>query len=310
MTYPAPPAWERPPAGLLAGLWRSRLAYLFILPTFLFLAYFAYYPVWLALSGAFTNWDGFLQRDFVGFANFRRAFSDPALGVAARNNLIWIVFGLILAVVPAFLVAELIFHLRAPGRQRAYRTLFIAPIIIPGLVQILLWSSFYRGDGLINQLLDAAGLGRLKQYWISDPHLALYSLIFMGFPWINAFNMLILYTGLQGISSEVLEAARLDGATGLRRILSIDLPLVAPQLGLILLLETIAFLQNLLTPRLMTNGGPGYSTTVPALQMYKSAIDYGEFGYSMAISALLFVVVVGLTLLARRLTAGREEARA
>lgn len=296
--------------GLAASLWASRGAYLFILPTFLFLAYFAYYPVYLALTGAFTNWDGFLQRDFVGFDNFQRAFTDPVLATAARNNAIWIVFGLILAIVPAFLVAELIFHLRGDGRQRAYRTFFIAPIIIPGLVQILLWSSFYRGDGLINQLLGMLGLGQFKQFWISDPHLALYSLIFMGFPWINAFNMLILYSGLQGISGEVLDAARLDGATGLKRIWSIDVPLLSPQLGLITLLETIAFLQNLLTPRLMTNGGPGYSTTVPALLMYQTAIDYGEFGYSMAISALLFVVVLGLTLTVRRLLTRREQRNA
>ncbi|MEF2277229.1 sugar ABC transporter permease [Deinococcus sp. YIM 134068] len=305
---PARAVRERPKDGLWAGLWRSRVAYFYILPTFLFLAYFAYYPVYLALSGAFTNWDGFLQRDFVGLENFRRAFSDPVLGIAAKNNLIWMAFGLVLSVVPAFLVAELIFHLRSSRGQRAYRTLFIAPIIIPALVQILLWTYFYRGDGLINQLLDSVGLDRLNQLWLSDPDIALYSLIFMGFPWINAFNMLILYTGLQGIPGEVLEAAKLDGATGLRRIFRIDLPLVLPQLSLILLLEVIAFLQNLLTPRVMTNGGPGYSTTVPALQMYQAAIDYGEFGYSMALSVLLFLVVVALSLLARFIAA-RQEAR-
>ncbi|CAM4096357.1 carbohydrate ABC transporter permease [Deinococcus marmoris] len=304
---PIQPLRGRSRPGVLTGAWRSRAAYLFILPTFLFLAYFAYYPVYLALTGAFTNWDGFLQRDYVGLDNFKRALTDPVSGIAVKNNLIWMGFGLILSIVPAFFIAELIFHLRRPSHQRGFRTLFIAPIIIPALVNILLWTYFYRGDGLINQLLDSAGLDGFKRLWLADPKIALYSLIFMGFPWINAFNMLILYTGLQGISSEVLEAARLDGATGLNRIWRIDLPLITPQLTLILLLEVVAFLQNLLTPRVMTNGGPGYSTVVPALQMYQAAIDYGEFGYSMAISVLLFMVVVSLTVLARVIAARRER---
>ncbi|WP_237725085.1 carbohydrate ABC transporter permease [Deinococcus alpinitundrae] len=282
-------------------------AYLFILPAFVFLAWFAYYPAYLALTGAFTNWDGFLQRDFVGLSNFQRAITDPVLGLAARNNLIWIGFGIVLGIVPALGVAELIFHLRGQRRQYAYRTFFALTLVIPSLVSILIWSYFYRGEGgLLNLLLDKLHLSALKQFWLSDPKVALYSLIFMGFPWLNVFYLLILYAGLQNIPSEVIEAAKLDGATGWRRILSIDLPLLAPQIQLLLLLSIIANVQNLLAPLIMTGGGPFDATQVPALVMYQRAIQYGEFGYSNAISVLLFVVVVLLTVLSRFL--GRRGA--
>ena len=291
-------AGRRP--GFFIRLWRSRVAYLFLLPTFIFLAYFMYYPAWTALQGAFTYWDGFNPPQFVGLENFRRAFTDPVLRTATLNNLVWIVFGIILALVPSFLVAELIFFLQGQKKQYFYRTLFVVPIIVPSIVGVLLWTYFYRGDGLINQLLALVGLGRLQTLWIGNPDTALYALIFMGFPWINAFNLLVFYAGLQGISREVLEAARLEGATGWRRVLQIDIPLVAPQFRLLLVLAIVGNVQNIVTPLVMTDGGPGYSTYVPALHMYKTAVTYGEFGYSMAISFLLFAVVLGLTLVSQR----------
>jgi ABC-type sugar transport system permease subunit len=164
----------------------------------------------------------------------------------------------------------------------------------------LLWTFFYRGDGLINQLLGIVGLERFQTLWIGNPDTALYALILMGFPWINAFNLLIFYAGLQGISKEVLEAARLEGATGWRRVWKIDVPLVLPQFRLLLILAIVGNVQNIVTPLVMTDGGPGYSTYVPALHMYKSAVTYGEFGYSMAISFLLFALVLGLTLISQR----------
>lgn len=264
-----------------------------------------YYPAWTALQGAFTYWDGFNPPQFVGLENFRRAFTDPVLRIATVNNLVWVVFGIVLALVPSFFVAELIFFLQGQKKQYFYRTLFVIPIIVPSIVGILLWTYFYRGDGLINQLLGLVGLERLQTLWIGNPDTALYALIFMGFPWINAFNLLVFYAGLQGISKEVLEAARLEGATGWRRVWQIDIPLVMPQFRLLLILAVIGNVQNIVTPLVMTDGGPGYSTYVPALHMYKTAVTYGEFGYSMAISFLLFAVVLGLTLISQRMRRNR-----
>lgn len=286
---------------LFQRLWAGRLAYLFLLPSLLLMGYFSYYPAYIALSRAFTDWDGFNPPNFTGLENFQRAVADPAMQTATGNMAIWVVLGLILAMLPPLLVAELIFHLRGPRRQYAYRTLFVVPIVIPSLVLLLVWSNFYRSDGLINQLLGWLHLSGLQHSWLSDPHTALYSLIFLGFPYIDAFNLLLLYSGLQSIPREVIEAAKLDGATGLRRVWSIDLPLLAPQLRLIGLLAVIGNVQYFISPLVITGGGPGYATTVPALLMYQTAVKFGEYGYAMAMAALLFVLVVLLTLLSQRL---------
>jgi len=283
---------------------RSKLAltgYGFILPTFIFLIWFMYYPVYQALSGAFTSWDGFNAPEFIGLDNFRRMLSDEVLGQSVINAVIWVIFGIILAVVPSYIVAELIYHLRSARHQYVYRTLFVIPYVIPGVVIILLWRFLYQGDGAINQILEMIGLGSLTQLWLGDPNIALYSIIFMGFPWINAFNMLVFYSGLQGIPQEVVEAAKLDGATGWKRVWKLDIPLSMPQFRLVIILSLIAALQNIIPPMIMTNGGPGYSTYVPILHMYNVSTVNGEFGYGMAVALVMFVVILLFTIINMRL---------
>ncbi len=279
---------------------RGLNGYLFILPTLIFVGYFLYLPAWTALTSSFTDWDGFNPRNFIGLDNFIRAFNDPVLRIAARNNLIWAVFQLIVSIVPPLVVALLIFHTRNKRAQYVYRTLFAAQVVIPLVVDILMWKFFYRQDGLINQVLGLVGLGEYKQLWISNPRIALFSLMFMGFPWIYAFNMLIFYAGLIGISNEVLEAAELDGSTGLHRVWSVELPLISPQFKLLFVLSVIGSLQNVVVPLVMTEGGPGNATMVPLLHMLNVAKKYSEFGYSSAISFVLFVVILILTVINNR----------
>jgi raffinose/stachyose/melibiose transport system permease protein len=275
--------------------------YGFILPTFVFLIWFMYYPIYQALSGAFTNWDGFNAPQFIGLDNFKRMLTDEVLSQSTVHALIWALFSIALAVIPPFLVAELIFHIKKARLQYIYRTLFVIPIVIPGIVTILLWRFLYQGDGSINQLLDLVGLGAWKQLWLGDPHIALYSIILMGFPWISAFNMLIFYSGLQGISQDVIEAAKLEGATGWKRVFTLDIPLSLPQFRLIIILSLIGSLQNIIPPLIMTNGGPGYSTYVPILHMYNVSTVNGEFGYGMSIALVMFLVILLFTLLNMRL---------
>jgi ABC-type sugar transport system permease subunit len=272
-------------------------AYLMILPTFLFIGYFLYYPAYRALTGGFTDWDGFNAPTWIGLDNFRRAADDFVLETAVKNNLILAAFEICLAIVPAFTVAALIFHVAQDRARYVYRSIFVIPIIIPTIVTILLWRYFYEGDGLINVILEKIGLEDRTQFWIGNPDTALYALALMGFPWIGAFNMLIFYAGLQNIPTEVMEAAELDGATGWRRLFTIEIPMIASQFKLILILSIINAGQNIVTPLIMTRGGPGYSTYTVSFYMYEIAVDYGEFGYSMAIALMLFIVIIALTAL-------------
>lgn len=279
---------------------RYLAAYLFLIPTFIFIGYFLYYPAYRALVGGFTFWDGFNSPAYIGLDNFRRAFDDQILRTATKNNLVWAAIEVTLSIVPAFIVAALIFHVKRDGLRYLYRTLFVIPIIIPGIVSILLWRYYYQGDGLINVILERVGLGNLTHFWIADPKTALYALALMSFPWVNSFNMLIFFAGLQNISTEVLEASELDGASGLKRLWTIEIPMVLSQFKLLFILAVITSGQNIVTPLVMTHGGPGYSTYTVSLYMYETAVEYGEFGYSMAIALMLFVVILALTAINQR----------
>ncbi|HVL25910.1 MAG TPA: sugar ABC transporter permease [Thermomicrobiales bacterium] len=291
--------------GILSARSRDRLrrylaAYVFLVPTFVFIGYFLYYPAYRALTGGFTFWDGFNAPEYIGLDNFRRAAEDQILRIATKNNLIWAAIEITLAIIPSFTVAALIFHVKRDGLRYLYRTLFVVPIIIPAIVTILLWRYYYQGDGLINVLLERVGLDRLTHFWIADPGTALYALALMGFPWVNAFNMLIFFAGLQNIPTEIMEAAELDGATGMRRLWTIEIPMVLAQFKLLLILAIITSGQNIVTPLVMTQGGPGYSTYTVSYYMYETAVEYGEFGYSMAIALLLFVFILVLTAINQR----------
>ncbi|MFD1677346.1 carbohydrate ABC transporter permease [Alicyclobacillus fodiniaquatilis] len=269
----------------------SWIAYLFLLPTFVSIVIFSYYPAIRALMGAFTDWDGFNSPQFIGFQNFSRLFHDPVFLASLWHILIWTVIGIPLSILPSFAVAELIFHLRGQRSQYVYRTVFILAMVIPGVVVILLWEFIYQPSGILNQLFQDLGLSSWKREWLANPHYALGSLIGLGFPWVNPFNLLILYAGLQSIPVELMDAASVDGVGLWNRIFKIDIPLVTSQFKLLLILAIVGVSQNLLTPMLLTGGGPGTSTVTPVFYMYQTSIDYGQYGYGMSVAFLIFLFV-------------------
>lgn len=273
------------------------VGYGFVLPTFVFILGFSYYPAIRALVGSFTEWNGFTAPTWVGLQNFIQAFHDPTFIASWAHVALWTVIGIPLSLVPPFIVAELIFQLRSQRWQYLYRTLFILSMVLPGVVGILIWENIYEPSGVLNALLHDIGLGFLRNAWLASPHTALWALILMGFPWVAPFNLLICYAGLQAIPGELLDATSVDGATRWRRVLKVDLPMILPQIKLLLILGIVGVSQNLLTPLLMTDGGPGVSTTTPVLYMYQVAINYDQYGYGMAIAVLLFLVVMLLAVL-------------
>ena len=153
------------------------------------------------------------------------------------------------------------------------------------------------------------GLGRFDTAWLANPHTALGALIFLGFPFVGAFAMLVFYAGLQAIPHEILDAARVDGVSSVKRVFHIELPLIKGQLKVILVLSIIGITQNLLPPLLLTQGGPNNTTWTPVLYMYENAFEYSEMGYALAIAFLLFVISLVLALVTMRFLRSDEDRR-
>lgn len=136
----------------------------------------------------------------------------------------------------------------------------------------------------------------LQRYdWLGNSDIALYSIMFMGFPWVGSISMLIFYAGLQAIPESVLESARLDGATGLRRFFTIDFPLILGQFKLLMILCIIGGIQSFQNVMILTYGGPGKATNMPGLMMFREAFEYGKLGYGTTIGVMMFLVILALT---------------
>ncbi|MDR2375673.1 MAG: sugar ABC transporter permease [Treponema sp.] len=282
-------------------------AVLFILPTAIFVLGFSYYPAFRAIIGSFTRWDGFNEPSFVGLSNYKALFTDRIFHISIRNVSGWSIGSLLVSLIVPFIGAELIFHLRSNRAQYLYRVLFIIPLVVPATVTILIWTFIYEPSiGLLNSLLtDVFRINReIIPNWLGDSRFVIPSLIFIGFPWLAGLNLLVYYSGLQDISGDVIEYAQLDGCTGVSRVLKIDIPLIMGQIRLLLILGIIGTLQNVTTPLLMTNGGPGYDSYVPGLYMYFKAFRLSDFGSAYTIATVMFIMIFTLTLISRRINLG------
>lgn len=278
----------------------SLQAYLFLLPTFLLIGLFSYYPAVTALYHSLTNWNGVLIANYIGFDNFQEMVRDRVLRESIQNMLVVVVWSLLVTLTMPLLVAELIFTLRSNRVQYWYRLLFVAPIVVPFVVTLLVWRFIYDPDlGLLNSLLETLGIS-FRSRWLGDPKLALYCLLFVGFPFAAGTNVLIYLAGLQGIGESILDAAKLDGALGWRRFLNIDLPLIMGQVRLLGILAIINGIQGFGAQLVLTRGGPGYATMVPGMWMYETAFNFSRMGYASAIGTSMFVVILGLTLVIMR----------
>jgi len=176
--------------------------------------------------------------------------------------------------------------------------------VLPPLILIEVWAYLLQPQyGLIDVFLGAAGLP--QPTWLTDPHLALVSILLIGFPWISNLGFLIFLGGLQNLPKDVLDAGRLDGMSAVRRVFAVDIPLLMPQFRIVVILSGIFAVQNFIPILLLTNGGPGTATLVPGLDMYQSAFSNDQYGYGMAIGTLLFAVMLIFTLAASRLLRSR-----
>lgn len=280
-----------------AEMRRSWQAYVLLLPVLILLAVFMYYPPVLGFVRSFQKWAPGKTPVFVGFSNFWKYFTYPETAREIPNMVKLTLGGLLTGVVVPFIMAELVFSVRNIVAKDIYRLLLVIPMLAPGIVTVLLWKYIYDPYfGPLNALLRSIGAEALARDWLGDPATALYAIIFMGFPWVSGLSTLVYLGGFGQISESVFDSCILEGCTGLRRAVQIDLPLVIGQVRLLTILSVVGAMTSFDRVLVLTNGGPGFATMVPALSMYKRAFVYLDFGVASAIGVLLFAAALGATL--------------
>jgi raffinose/stachyose/melibiose transport system permease protein len=269
-----------------------------LLPSLLLIGIFSYYPAVRSLIGGFYAWNGFSAPTYAGVSQFKEYLQSPNFGAEVKNIAILTFGSILITLVSQFTAAEIV--TRMPKRSSTIaRYVLVLPIVLPPLVLIEVWAYLLQpGSGLIDRFLGAVGLPQPS--WLSDPHLALVGILLIGFPWISNLGFLIFLGGLQNLPKDVLDASKMDGVGGFKRVFTMDIPLLLPQFRIVVILSGIYAVQNFVPILLLTNGGPGTATLVPGLDMYQTAFQSDQYGLGMAIGTLLFLAMLVFTLTAMR----------
>ena len=294
-------------AAFFRALYRHKAAYLMLLPSIVLILIFNYYNVFQAFYYAFTDWSQATRTmrevQFVGFDNFRRIFTEGYFLLGVKNLLIMMAASFIKLLTVPLLLAELVFAMRtrtgeSSRRRYWFRLLLVLPMVVPGVVSTLMWKNIYDPNiGALNALLKTVGLESWQRVWLGDEATALWAIIFMGFPWVNSFAFLVFYGGLINIPEDLFEAAKVDGSNPAWNFFHIHLPLISPQLKMLIITTFISSVQDYGGVMLLTAGGPGTATYVPGLGLYYAATRFGQYGYACAMGVLMFIVILAGSLL-------------
>jgi multiple sugar transport system permease protein len=281
-------------------------AYLFLAPGLLHFAIFTVFAVSFAFYISFHKWN-IIQPDkpFVGLDNYVRLFHDPRFLRAVTNTLTFMI-GVPLNLAAGLAVA-LLLNTKVRG-QAIYRTLFYIPVVTPLVVSSIIWKWVYQGDyGLLNYYLLKLGLIEHKIVWLADPNLALPALIIMGIWGGTGGTMVIYLAGLQSIPQEMYDAAEVDGASSLQRLLYITIPLLRPTTFFLLVTSVIGTFQIFTEVYIMTNGGPLNRTTTIGYYLYVNAFRELDMGYATAMAFILFAMIFVFTVIQWKYTRGDVE---
>jgi multiple sugar transport system permease protein len=277
---------------------RARTAYLFLLPAFAFFGLMFFYPLGAELTtSAFT---GVRADEFVGLGNYAKALGDPVVRHAFFVTLRFAV-GVVVASLVLGILAATILNQRLRGRV-VFRGILLVPYLTSVAIVGLLWRNILDPElGILNRLLGAAGLP--EQNWLNDHPVATIVAIAV---WQDiGYATLLFIAGLQGISETYYEAARVDGASVWQRFRHVTVPLLAPTTVFVSIIGTITALQQFALPYLVTDGGPGDASDLYVLRVYETAFSFRDFGYASALSYLLLIVILALSIV--QLRVGRQD---
>lgn len=284
----------------------------FAAPLLVYLAVFYAYPLLRNIDLSVHDYTirAFVKgnAEFVGLENFRDVLDSPTFPVALRNTAIFVLVSLVFQY--AIGLALAVFFRGSFRLSAVLRGMFLVPWLLPLIVSASTWAWMLNSDnGIVNSVLEAFGVGQIN--WLTDPQMAIWSVtvanIWLGIP----FNLVILYSGLQGIPEEVYEAAAIDGANAWQRFWRITFPLLRPVSAITLLLGFIYTLKVVDVIWIMTNGGPANTSTTLAVWSYREAFGTGQPDFSPAatVGNLLIVIALAIGLIYIQLQRREERAR-
>jgi len=274
---------------------RDNIGLVYILPWFLGFVAFALYPILSSLYYSFTDFRLFRDASWIGLGNYRRLLNDSLFYHSLRITFIYV-----LIAVPLRLVFSLIIAIILNTKVKFinfYRTIYYLPSIFGGSVAIgVLWRFVFMREGLLNSFLALFGIG--AQNWLGNPSTALYVMSLLPM-WQFGSSMLLFLASLKQIPESLFEAATIDGAGRVKKFRHITLPMITPIILFNVVMQTINGFQEFSGIFIVTGGtgGPARATYVYSILLYDQAFVNLNMGYASALSWVLFVIIIALSLI-------------
>ncbi|MEL6440113.1 MAG: sugar ABC transporter permease [Cyanobacteria bacterium J06621_8] len=285
---------------------RQLTPYLFLLPAIALLCLTVFIPAIQAFCLSFTRYEFYLDQvpEWIGGQNFNRLWQDELFWQTIRNTLLYL-----LGVVPILVIVPLGLAILVNQNLRGinwFRTAFYTPVVISMVVAGIVWKQLYAQNGLINQFLEQFGI-KDGIPWLTNPQLALWSVMVVTIWKGLGYYMVIYLAGLQSIPGELYEAAAIDGSDGWQKHLDITIPLMRPYLLLVAVISAISATKVFEEIFIMTQGGPRNSSKTIVYYLYELISQDSDYSYACAIGLILFLGILGLSIINMKLTADNND---
>ena len=269
--------------------------YVFIAPVTLGLLVFYIWPFIQNIWFSFNDVNKFNVTHFIGLDNYKQLIGDAEVWTTFGNTLKYVVFTVPIGLFLSICIAALL-NAKIRGTS-IYRTLYFLPSVTMAAAVAMVWKwVFNEKMGILNSII--AGLGGERVGWLTNPKTALFIVMLVGLWMSVGYNMIILLAGMQGIPKTYYEAASIDGAGGLAQFFKITIPLLTPSIFFVMITSIISGFQVFDVVYMMVlKSNPAYESTQTVVMLfYRQAFDYGYKGYAAAISILIFIAIMIVTI--------------
>lgn len=280
---------------------------MYLLPGIIWYVFVVFIPVIGAAYYSTFEWMGGPNKKFIGFENYLTLFKDAEFWHSFRNNLFLCIVCLVGQIGIAFVLA-LLLNSKIVKFKKFHRIVTYFPVTLSAVVIGFIWSMIYDYNyGLLNTFLKVIGLGSLQQAWLTNRSLAMF-LICLPLIWqYIGYYLVIILAGFSSIDPSILEVAEIDGANGLQRARYITVPLIKNTLIVCMTLCIAGNMKAFDHIYVMTGGGPGTTTNVMSLYAYQNSFLRYKMGYGSSISIGILVLSIGITMLCRKIAAGKKK---
>lgn len=271
-------------------------------PVFLHMAIFIVGPIIVGLAISFFDYNPLRSiNEFIGLENFQRLLGDENFTIALTNTLFFVVVTVILNIIVSLGLAQLISMFKSNKTRSFFRMIFFLPCVAPLVASSVVWgkSILPTVNGLANMILNSLGFASVN--WLGDPNILMWSMIIFTI-WADVgYNVILFTAGLDGIPKEYYEVAELDGANGWKKFRHITVPLLGRTFAFVTLMTLISHFQMFAQFSVMVlRNGPQNSGLVLTSYIYKMAFEYKDLGYASSISMVLFIIILGITLVQQK----------